>query len=146
MSNTSSIAQGFCLRSWKGLYINSCCHTLRNNGLLSSFQFGFRSKRSTELAVTYFTDIIWKEVDNGNILGAVFIDLSKAFDTVSRSCLLKKLPFYGISNKELHWYTDYYYFLNAISPIQRCFVRCQTSIFWSSTWKYIGTAIVYYPF
>ena len=29
---------------------------LENNGLLSSFQFGFRSKRSTELAVTYFTD------------------------------------------------------------------------------------------
>ena len=58
---------------------------LENNGLLSSFQFGFRSKRSTELAVTYFTDKIRKEVDNGNILGAVFIDLSKAFDTVSHS-------------------------------------------------------------
>ena len=53
---------------------------LGNNGLLSSFQFGFRSKRCTELAVTYFTDIIRKEVDNRNILGAVFIDLSKAFD------------------------------------------------------------------
>ena len=58
---------------------------LENNGLLSSFQFGFRS-RSTELAVTYFTDIIRKEVDSGNILGAAFIDLSKAFDTVSLSC------------------------------------------------------------
>ena len=45
---------------------------LENNGLLSFFQFGFRSKRSTELAVTYFTDIIRKEVDNGNILGANF--------------------------------------------------------------------------
>ena len=80
---------------------------LENNGLLSSFQFGFRSKRSTELAVTYFTDIIRKEVDNGNILGAVFIDLSKAFDTVSHSCLLNKLPSYGINNKERHWFTDY---------------------------------------
>ena len=40
---------------------------LENNGLLSSFQFGFRSKRSTELAVTYFTDKIRKEIDNGNI-------------------------------------------------------------------------------
>ena len=45
---------------------------LENNGLLSSFQFGFRSKRSTKLAVTYFTDVVRKEVDNGNILGAAF--------------------------------------------------------------------------
>ena len=40
-------------------------------------------------------------------MGAVFIDLSKAFDTVSHSCLLNKLPSYGINNKELHWFTDY---------------------------------------
>ena len=51
--------------------------------------------------------VIRKEVDNGNILGAVFIDLLKAFDTVSHSCLFNKLPSYGINNKELHWFTDY---------------------------------------
>ena len=35
------------------------------------------------------------------------VDLSKAFDTVSHSCLLIKLPSYGINNKELRWFTDY---------------------------------------
>ena len=82
-----------------------------SNGLLSSFQFGFRSKRSTELAVTYFTDLIRKEAENGNITGAVFIDLSKAFDTVSHSCLLNKLKSYGIIGNEFQWLTDYFFML-----------------------------------
>ena len=50
---------------------------LENNGLLS--------------------DVVRKEVDNGNILDAVFIDLSKASDTVSHSCLLNELPSNGIN-------------------------------------------------
>ena len=40
---------------------------LESNNFLPDNQFGFRSKRSTELAVTYFTDIIRKEADNGRV-------------------------------------------------------------------------------
>jgi len=40
-------------------------------------------------------------------MGAVFSDLSKAFDTISHSGLLNKLPFYGICDNELKWFTDY---------------------------------------
>ena len=36
-----------------------------------------------------------------------FIDLSKAFDTISHSVLLEKLSQYGIQDNELNWYTDY---------------------------------------
>ena len=63
---------------------------LENNGLLSSFQFGFRSKRSTELAVTYFTDKIRKEVDNGNILGVLFLSIYQKYLTllVTRAFLI----------------------------------------------------------
>ena len=62
---------------------------LESNNLLPDNQFGFRSKHSTELAVTYFTNMIRKETDNDRVTGAVFIDLSKAFDTISHSgCLL----------------------------------------------------------
>ena len=80
---------------------------LESNSLLSDYQFGFRSNRSTELAVTYFTDLIRKEADCGKATGAVFIDLSKAFDTVSHSVLLNKLSLYGIQDTELQWFTDY---------------------------------------
>ena len=61
---------------------------LERHSLVFEYQFGFRPNRSTELAVTYFTDLIRKEADNGKATGAVFIDLSKAFDTISHSVLL----------------------------------------------------------
>ena len=50
---------------------------LEFNGFLSEHQFGFRPNRSTELAVTLFTDLIRKEADGGKATGAIFIDLSK---------------------------------------------------------------------
>ena len=52
-------------------------------------------------------DNIRQHVDEGNLVGATFIDLSKAFDTISHSNLLKKLPQYGICDKERRWFTDY---------------------------------------
>lgn len=77
------------------------------NGLLSHFQYGFRRMRSTELAVTHLTDVIRREGENGNLTGCVFIDLSKAFDTISHSGLLSKLSTYGVRGTELAWFTDY---------------------------------------
>ena len=41
------------------------------------------------------------------MVGAIFIDLSKAFDTIGHIILLSKLPSYGIENTELAWFTDY---------------------------------------
>ena len=42
------------------------------------------------------TDDIRKEVDQGNLVGAIFIDLSKAFDTISHGALLNKLQANGV--------------------------------------------------
>ena len=63
--------------------------------------------RSTELATTLFTDFIRKSADNGLMTGAVFLDLSKAFDTLGHDCLLQKLKSYGIKGLALQWFTDY---------------------------------------
>ena len=46
-------------------------------------------------------------MDQGTVTGALFIDLSKAFNTVSHSSILAKLPEYGISGIEKSWLTDY---------------------------------------
>ena len=40
-------------------------------------------------------------------MGVVFVDLTKAFDTISHSKLLDKLPRYGIGGNELEWFKDY---------------------------------------
>ena len=77
------------------------------NKLLSQNQFGFRPRMSTELAAVKFIDENRMSVDKANLVRAVFIDLSKAFDTISHSKLLGKLPQYGISGAELDWFGDY---------------------------------------
>ena len=91
------------------------------NGFLSEHQFGFRPNRSTELAVTFFTDLIRKEADGGNATGAIFIDLSKAFHTISHSVLLEKLSRYGIQNNELNLFMDYLFLRKLI--VQRSILR-----------------------
>ena len=87
---------------------------MEENKLLYCYEFGFRSKMSTEQAATLFLDDIRSKVDNGNMVGSCFIDLSKAFDTISHSKLLAKFPMYGIHDRELDWFTDYLFNRKAI--------------------------------
>jgi hypothetical protein len=76
--------------------------------LLSEHQYGFRPKTSTELASIKLVDDIHLNVDNGNLVGAMFIDLTKAFDTVNHSQLLNKLSQCGVHGKELDWFKTHY--------------------------------------
>lgn len=82
-------------------------HFLETNKLLNDSQFGYREKRSTQLATTLFVDDIREAAEKGKMVGAVFLDLSKAFDTISHDVILKKLRDYGVSTREMLWFTDY---------------------------------------
>lgn len=78
-----------------------------SNNLLNEIQSGFRHNHSCEsllnLVVTQ-----WKtEVTNKNCIVAVFIDLKRAFETVNKEILLKKLEAYGIRGVELKWFSSY---------------------------------------
>ena len=64
---------------------------LETNDLLSKTQFGYKKNRSAELATILLSDNIRKAVDEGHILGVLYVDLSKTFDPLSHSALLEKV-------------------------------------------------------
>ena len=86
---------------------NQLYEYMEHNDLLSDCQFGFRKKRSTKLATTIFCDKVRKHIDKGCMVGALFLDLSKAFDTIGHGILLEKFVRYGVLGDELCWFTDY---------------------------------------
>ena len=70
-------------------------------------QYGFRKKHSCETAVAELVASIIKNIEEGKYTLGIFLDLSKAFDTLSHQLLLKKLDRYGIRGIPLSWFESY---------------------------------------
>ena len=68
-----------------------------NNNILSEEQYGFHTKHSTELAAVKLVDYIKNEIDGKYTPVNIYIDLSKAFDTLNFDILLHKLNYYGVT-------------------------------------------------
>ena len=64
---------------------------LKQNKVFSKNQFDYRMKHSPELTTLYIVNEISKQINNGSIADALYIDLSKAFDTLSHALLLSKM-------------------------------------------------------
>ena len=80
---------------------------LEINKILFKYQYGFRKLYSTTLALIEFTDRIIQYLDEGNLCISIFIDLTKAFDTVDHEILLQKLEHYGIRGHANDFFRTY---------------------------------------
>ena len=89
------------------LMYNRLIMFVTNNDLLYKYQFGFQRGKSTYLALLLLVDKITEALDKGECVVGIFLDFSKAFDTVNHDILLQKLSLYGIQGIALTWYKDY---------------------------------------
>lgn len=74
---------------------------------LHPMQFGFRARHSTETAICYFIENVKNMLDKGGVVGAVFLDLKKAFDTVNHKILFTKLSKFNFSSEAKQWLNSY---------------------------------------
>ena len=89
------------------LMYNRLIESINANNLLHEYQFGFQKGKSTHMALIFLIDKINEALDQGNCVIGIFIDFSKAFDTVDHNLLLQKMKLYGIQGTANQWFHDY---------------------------------------
>jgi retron-type reverse transcriptase len=75
--------------------------------ILYENQFGFRKNMSTRLALCSLVNEFQGAIERKEIMISIFIDLSRAFDTISHDILFAKLQHYGIRGNTLEWIKNY---------------------------------------
>ena len=77
------------------------------HNILYSKQFGFQRNNSSEHAIIQLYDQICESFEQNKFTLGVFIDFSKAFDTVDHKILIEKLLHYGVNGNNLKWFSNY---------------------------------------
>ena len=80
---------------------------LTDNSILYKKQFGFQEGQSTEHAIVQLVDQIKNSFESKQYTLSVFVNLSKAFDTVNHKTFISKSENYGIRGNNLLWLISY---------------------------------------
>ena len=86
---------------------NRLFNFLIKHSILHPSQYGFQINLSTEQAILEVQDRIQNIIDSGDCCIGIFMDLSKAFDTLDHRTLLSKLSKYGVRGVALDWFRNY---------------------------------------
>ena len=86
---------------------NQLYEYFKKNNYFYKNQYGFRDEHSTELAANELIDRVLEDLDKKCNPIVIYMDLSKAFDTLDHTILLKKLEYYGVNGTELQWFKNY---------------------------------------
>ena len=97
--------------------------------IINKEQFGFQKNHSTEDALTTLLDSIYEKLDKKVVALTIFVDLKKAFDTVSHKILFKKLENIGIRGFLLNWFKSYLTNRQQITEVNKT-VSKQASTTW----------------
>ena len=97
---------------------NQLYRYLKDNSILSEFQSGSRPLHSAGSALIHMCDNWFEDMVKGKLTGVIFLDFRKALDSSDHSLLLKKVEFYGFSDRELIWSKSY-----LTGQQQQCFVN-----------------------
>ena len=87
--------------------LNQLKFSCLTENILASNQCGFRSGYNTTDCLVDLIEEITKALDEEKYAVSIFLDLSKAFDTVNHSILLPKLDLYGIRGNGNQWFRSY---------------------------------------
>ena len=114
------------------LVFNRCMDYIDKNNLLKEKQFDFRPNHSTYMAIVELVDKIALAVEKNKTTVGIFLDWSKAFDTINHDILLYKLEYYGFRGVALDWF-------KCISVIENNLfvIKCMTQITKLSTVVYL---------
>ena len=115
---------------------------LHNHKFFYAQQFGFREKHSTELATTFLVSKITNAMEREELTLGIFLDLSKAFDTVNQDILLTKLSHYGIRGLPLNWFKSYLSNRKQLLELSKKLSSSQYQTWWASRINF-GSFIIF---
>ena len=113
------------------LMFNKMYSFIKKYQILGNSQFGFRNGHNTELAVMHTIKSITNALDKDVPVIGLFVDISKAFDSIDHNILLDKLNLLGFNDVSYSWFKSYItnrYQYVELAGIRSCMYKLTTGV------------------